>query len=1086
MPQKKTTAGSGRRKSGKPKTPAKKSAKSENSFLPQITPLILAAAAVLIAVCVIVDQGVVGHGLRDVLAGLFGGAVYALPVLLLIRAIFLRRDREEGRAFSRSVSACAFAVCFAMLLHVLASDPISAKQPVDPGQYYDAGKLLAGGGAVGGIPGQLLLEGFGRVFGLIVLISALLFVGLYIAGVSPRGVAVAVAYHADRLIEACKARRAAEKEKREQSGPSRSQVKEEEYLGYLREKRAREREAKIGARDAVQPSPAKKPKNGQKTGPAQIPMNTEAAGRTGEIFHVKKRRLTELDVPVSGPSPEPEKKDEHLIGITGRPDSGNRGSEADPDTGWASDAFRAPDDLTDPVQAELASADADSEAVDEKIFDEVMRRNREKNGSGRKTGGNSDPASLPAAKVQTVVSGGVPIPENNVPRSSSASSAPVSEKKNAGKPAGSERRGPAISEDAFAADFGPDPEPENDFNDAGETGDEGFDSYEGIDEAVAAAALENIRHRKDHAQKTKPADSAPKPKKPDSPAPDDTSTSALVTGMAGDGDNISDIFLNPEDAALLDKLSEQYRNPLEVKRETVSAPEPPKPAAPAALPYRFPPLDLLTEDPGGVSENIRDELQENAVKLVDTLKSFRVNTKIENISRGPTITRYELVPEPGTKVRSITNLVDDIALNLATTGVRIEAPIPGKSAVGIEVPNKKRTTVHLRTLLETEAFQNAKSRLTVALGEDVAGDAVYFDIGKMPHLLIAGTTGSGKSVCINTIIMSLLYKASPDDVKMILVDPKKVELNIYNGIPHLLVPVVSEPKKAAGALSWAVSEMERRYEVIEDAGKRNIGEYNKLASANPDYEYLPSIVIIIDELADLMMTAPDDVEDSICRIAQKARAAGMYLIVGTQRPSVDVITGLIKANIPSRIAFRTSNQVDSRTIIDIGSAANLIGMGDMLFAPVGAMKPSRVQGAFVSEDDVLEAVTYIRTENNVAEGYDDEIVNQIEREAQKCGTSKKGAGGASADESDFADSGDEDPMLNPAIEVALDAGKISTSLIQRKLKLGYGRAAKLIDRMEQLGYVSAPNGPHPREVRLTRSEWQEIKLRGGDEPPFDL
>ena len=434
-------------------------------------------------------------------------------------------------------------------------------------------------------------------------------------------------------------------------------------------------------------------------------------------------------------------------------------------------------------------------------------------------------------------------------------------------------------------------------------------------------------------------------------------------------------------------------------------------------------------------------------------------------------------------MRSITNLVDDIALNLATTGVRIEAPIPGKSAVGIEVPNKKRTTVHLRTLLEDERFISAKSRLTVALGEDVAGDPVFFDVGKMPHLLIAGTTGSGKSVCINTIIMSLLYKASPDDVKMILIDPKKVELNIYNGIPHLLVPVVSEPKKAAGSLSWAVSEMERRYGLIEDAGKRNIGEYNKLAEANPDYEHLPSIVIIIDELADLMMTAPDDVEDSICRIAQKARAAGMYLIVGTQRPSVDVITGLIKANIPSRIAFRTSNQVDSRTIIDIGSAANLIGMGDMLFAPVGALKPNRVQGAFVSEDDVMAAVSYIRNMNNVGEGYSDEIVNQIEREAQRCGNGKKGA---SQPQDDEEDGGDEDPMLKPAIEVALDAGKISTSLIQRKLKLGYGRAAKLIDRMEQLGYVSAPNGPHPREVLITRSQWQEIGMRDDDPPPFDV
>ncbi|MBE6726150.1 MAG: DNA translocase FtsK [Ruminococcaceae bacterium] len=834
-------------------------------------------------------------------------------------------------------------------------------------------------------------------------------------------------------------------------------------------------------------------------------MAIPAAAKQGEVFHVKKRRLTELDIPVSGPSdsvsaakPEPfgseltpaaeesPAKGKGRGKDRGRPKTALREEpvEKDPDTGWAADAFRAPEDLTDPVQAELASSDADSSAVDEKIFDEVMRRTRERIGKNMAKEENA-PLSGPRAKVQTVVSGGEPIPDDHASVTSAAEKPSLPDDLSA-------FAGDAFDADRYLTDDLPDGPLTLTDDPASPDGSEPeFDA--GIDEAVNAAAKAAAARAQAEKQKfsaplkiTGPSDRSAarsgEVRKPKRAEPNATDTASLVSEVA-ENDDISDLFLNPEDAELLDRLSEQYRNPLEVKRETLSAPEPEeeRETAPA---YCFPPTELLTEDPGGGNEDIKDELQENAVKLVDTLKSFKVNTKIENISRGPTITRYELVPEPGTKVRSITNLVDDIALNLATTGVRIEAPIPGKSAVGIEVPNKKRTTVHLRTLLETEAFRTAKSCLTVALGEDVAGDAVYFDAGKMPHLLIAGTTGSGKSVCINTIIMSLLYKASPDDVKMILIDPKKVELNIYNGIPHLLVPVVSEPKKAAGSLSWAVSEMERRYGLIEDAGKRNIGEYNKLADANPEYEHLPSIVIIIDELADLMMTAPDDVEDSICRIAQKARAAGMYLIVGTQRPSVDVITGLIKANIPSRIAFRTSNQVDSRTIIDIGSAANLIGMGDMLFAPVGAMKPNRVQGAFVSEDDVMKVVSYIRNMNNVAEGYNDEIVNQIEREAQRCGAGKKGS--QSADDIPDEDGGDEDPMLKPAIEVALDAGKISTSLIQRRLKLGYGRAAKLIDRMEQLGYVSAPNGPHPREVLLTRSQWQELNMRDSDPPPFDL
>ena len=427
----------------------------------------------------------------------------------------------------------------------------------------------------------------------------------------------------------------------------------------------------------------------------------------------------------------------------------------------------------------------------------------------------------------------------------------------------------------------------------------------------------------------------------------------------------------------------------------------------------------------------------------------------------------------GTKVRSISNLVDDIALNLATTGVRIEAPIPGKAAVGIEVPNKKQSTVHLRTLIQAEAFMGAKSRLTCCLGEDVAGEAVYFDIAKMPHLLIAGATGMGKSVCINSLVVSLLYKASPEEVKLILVDPKKVELSIYNGIPHLLVPVVSDPKKAAGSLSWAVGEMERRFGLIEAVGVRDVKTFNETTKDDPDYEFLPQIVIIIDELADLMMTAPDDVEESICRLAQKARAAGMHLIIGTQRPSVDVITGLIKANIPSRIAFTVASQIDSRTIIDRGGAENLIGRGDMLFNPVGAAKPMRVQGAYVSESDVEEVVSYIRNMNQKSGSYSDEVLEQIEAEAARCGAGKKGSSTSAASSEDM--DGD-DPMLRQALELAVESGKISTSLIQRRLQLGYGRAAKLIDRMEQMGYVSPPDGQRPRKVLISKQEFMEMVL----------
>ncbi|MBE6598812.1 MAG: DNA translocase FtsK [Ruminococcaceae bacterium] len=566
---------------------------------------------------------------------------------------------------------------------------------------------------------------------------------------------------------------------------------------------------------------------------------------------------------------------------------------------------------------------------------------------------------------------------------------------------------------------------------------------------------------------------------------DETDTVKLAQSM-GDTDafDLSGLFVNPGDAELLDRLSEAYiKTPAaptsefltieraevgEETKETSAAAGVKKPPE-----YIFPPIDLLTEDTDKPGDNIREELQENAIKLVETLKSFNVKTKIEDISRGPTITRYELQPEPGTKVRSITNLVDDIALNLATTGVRIEAPIPGKAAVGIEVPNKKQFTVHLRSLIEMDAFTSAKSRLTVCLGENVAGEAVYFDIAKMPHLLIAGATGMGKSVCINSLITSILYKAKPDEVKLILIDPKKVELSIYNGIPHLIVPVVSEPKKAAGSLSWAVNEMERRFGLIEAVGVRDIKMFNEVTKNDPDYEFMPQIVIIIDELADLMMTAPDDVEESICRLAQKARAAGMHLIIGTQRPSVDVITGLIKANIPSRIAFTVSSQVDSRTIIDKAGAENLIGRGDMLFNPVGAQKPMRVQGAYVSETDVEEVVSYVKNMNSGNESYSDDVLAQIEQEAARCGAGKRGSQAARED----VDGEEEDPMLRSAIELAVESGKISTSLIQRRLSLGYGRAAKLIDHMERLGYVSAPDGSKPREVLITKQQFMEMVLK---------
>ncbi len=496
---------------------------------------------------------------------------------------------------------------------------------------------------------------------------------------------------------------------------------------------------------------------------------------------------------------------------------------------------------------------------------------------------------------------------------------------------------------------------------------------------------------------------------------------------------------------------------------------PEKDAEPKTEGYSYPPLSLLNKSKATDTAALSAELDHTAEHLVETLKSFGVETRIVDISRGPTVTRYELQPCAGVKISKITNLADDIALNLATAGVRIEAPIPNKAAVGIEVPNKASSVVGVRGILESPAFINAKSKLTVALGRDIGGNVVVTDIAKMPHGLIAGATGSGKSVCINSIIISLLYKATPDEVKLLMIDPKVVELGIYNGIPHLLVPVVTDPRKAAGALGWSVTEMERRYKMFADRGVRDLAGYNKFVEnlGDPEVQKMPHIVIIIDELADLMMTAPNEVEDSINRIAAKARAAGMHLIIATQRPSVDVVTGVIKANIPTRIAFAVSSQIDSRTILDSAGAEKLLGRGDMLFSPVGSTKPNRIQGCFVSDEEVEAVVDYIKSDHTV--DYDDDVMVEIERQAaiekkQKTGLPEDGPEG--------------DPMLDEAIRVVVENGMASTSLLQRKLKLGYARAARIVDEMEQRGVVGPYEGSKPRKVLISKEQLLEREAAG--------
>lgn len=478
--------------------------------------------------------------------------------------------------------------------------------------------------------------------------------------------------------------------------------------------------------------------------------------------------------------------------------------------------------------------------------------------------------------------------------------------------------------------------------------------------------------------------------------------------------------------------------------------------------YEFPPLNLLSEGESKGFKGGKRALADTASKLQKTLYSFGVSAKVENVSVGPAITRYELKPAEGVRVSKIANLADDIALNLAAKTIRIEAPIPGKQAVGIEVPNEESEIVHIRDILETDQFKNHKSKLAFALGKDVSGDAIVTDIAKMPHVLIAGATGSGKSVCINTLIASIIYKAKPSEAKLVMIDPKIVELSVYNGIPHLLIPVVTDPKKAAGALAWAVQEMENRYTMFASKGVRDLKGYNEVIEKEDNFGKLPHIVIIVDELADLMMVAKGDVEDAICRLAQKARAAGMHLVIATQRPSVDVVTGLIKANVPSRIAFAVSSQVDSRTILDQVGAEKLLGKGDMLFFPTGAPKPVRIQGAFISDKEVEKLVNFVKANGETT--YRDDITEYIE----KANTTDKEIDEGALDDDET------DPLLNDAIETVIETGQASTSFIQRRFKVGYARAGRIIDQMEERGIISGYQGSKPREVLMTKERWEEL------------
>ena len=1010
----------------------------KTSLLTQIFPGIMMLAAVLCGLCLFIPDtmGLLGPFLRDFLRGLFAGGSYLVPLLIFVGAFLWKKDRQNKAVWCKVIFAFFLITFFSAFLCECGTD-MSKSGSFDIAAFYRSGTQLGGGGAIGSTVGYLLFRAIGKAGSIIVSVALVLLLGIFFVGLTPYVIWLNIAY---RIHER---RERAEEEGRHAP----SWVDERRYYDAEeeRERSARRREEISEAEQSAQASAG-----GMNAGGAAAPRGRHTIDMSSEN--------TSLDAT----SPR-EKRKKRVPRIFGLPDTETDDNPAGTDASAGSTATAG---TTAPAGGEDAL-----QSIDPAVFESVLRKQTEAAERGNLSDGSGDDAvavtqqqpfgddsfdsesggameGTPAEKIAEFPahgSSGGNTAAGAVGVGAAFAAAGTADVFAAAATSGT-AVGSAAAADAFAAGA----------DNGSAAGASTTDSTNGMNNGGAS----------DGATANSMTANGAGGASTDGPISEELLTKFLTNSDEnGKGATVADNYAS--------EIMDGQRSPeLILQRDALDElPEKPKPRSHPK--YTFPPLSLLSKPVAPESTDISEELQTTARKLVETLTSFKVNAKVVNISRGPTITRYELSPESGVRVRSIASLVDDIALNLATSGVRIEAPIPGRAAVGIEVPNRVVSTVYLRELVSAEKFSASQSRLTAALGEDVAGEPIYLDIAKMPHLLIAGATGMGKSVCINSIIVSLLYKAKPDELKLILVDPKKVELNIYNGLPHLLVPVVSDSKKAAGALAWAVGEMERRFTLIEEVGVRDLRGYNKAVERDPDREKLPQIVIIIDELADLMMTARDDVEESICRLAQKARAAGMHLLIGTQRPSVDVITGLIKANIPSRIAFHVSSQMDSRVILDMVGAEKLLGRGDMLFAPVGAPKPIRVQGAYVSETEIDDIISFIG--KTYGEGdYDDSIMEQIEKEALRCGTTGKKGGGAQIS-GDIGDDG-SDPMLKSAIELAVENGKISTSLIQRRLSLGYGRAAKLIDRMQEMGVVSAPDGQKPRTVLISKQQFMEMVI----------
>ena len=1023
----------------------------------QAMPYILFVATLFLGACYIFHDssskvGVLGGWIHDLFTGLFGWPAFLIPLILINLAIFWRKYVDMCLVGAKLLLSFLTVLCVSALVQVAVVNG-EGEAVYQIGAFWrDAHQMLHGGGVLGGLLGNACWQVIGFLGSLIVLIPGILILTLFLLGLTPGHVWKKLRYlwlvRAEERAEQREIRREREAERRAEEEELLAQQERERYARRLREQQAaerRQREAEAAAAAA----------GAMYTEPETLTVERVAPHGSNASATKKKHQndFIDLDAPYGNSAPAAKKKHQNDFIDLDEP----RGKKSAAKKTAAEDRldFAKEDNLDEIMLGNERIARANTKKINQDVVIRPAEDEEPKRGGERVAATNEDAIPMPiltpsAEQGERPVPGhstkkhadlsdlalstvaDVPAPEQDKaddPLAGLTNVAPVRKKKPADTPVIGVENDPDYYDLNNILKLQPTPEQEM------KNTPEEAETELGLD--IEITPVEDI----------KPAALPQPPKQAKKPQGGAVADAAIPENKKQETQTASAPVMTDASGAPIEEE--------EPERE-----------------YVFPPIDFLAMDTSPHDEDITEELRENAQRLMSTLTDFNVRIKEITYSRGPTITRYELKPDAGIRVRSIANLVDDIALSLATSGVRIEAPIPDKPAVGVEVPNRNRATVYLRDLIDSEKFSGEKSRLTAALGMDVAGKPVYFDISKMPHLLIAGATGMGKSVCINSLIVSLLYKARPDEVRLILIDPKKVEFNIYREIPLLYTPLVIDAKRAAATLACAVAEMERRFELIEKVGVRDIKGYNALTANDPEMEHLPHIVIIIDELAELMMVAKDQVETSICRIAQKARAAGMHLIIGTQRPSVDVITGVLKANIPSRIACTVASQVDSRTIIDIAGAEKLIGRGDMLFAPVGSAKPQRVQGAFVSEGEVETIVDYVRT-NNSKVRYNRAFIENIEAEAARAEASNRKDDG---DEDGGGENGDS--LFENAVRVAIENNKISTSLLQRKLSIGYGRAAKLIDQMEELGYVSEADGNKPRRILLSKEMFMELVTNG--------